>query len=727
MTEAMTRRMPPPGSDQAGPGPLPVGYTVHEFTIEATLGEGGFGIVYRAHDELLRRQVALKEYMPGSLALRRPDYGVTLRSERHRESYELGLRSFINEARLLASFDHPSLVKVYRFWEELGTAYMVMPYYQGPTLKAWQAEQRAAQAPGATEAWWRERLPALLDALQLMHDEQCYHRDIAPDNILLVGPRLWPVLLDFGAARRVLSDATQALTVILKPGYAPIEQYAEMPSLKQGAWTDVYALCAVLYNSVTGSTPPPAVARMVSDTRQSAVARAAGRYSETFLSGIDAGLAVLPKDRPQSLAELRELLGLPVAVADPLRALSATTQSVAGQGTGRSPASRGQPMEPTVPLTTPMALAPPVITPLQPSASGGSSAVASARAPAHAGPGLAPAGRPGQSLPDTPLDDAATVVKPRRPVAAPPARPADAAGSAGTAPPQPVAVPSAADATPRKSPVALVAAGSAVLVLAAAGWWFTRPAGAPAGDLAAVPAASAITAKATAAAASAAPGLGATPAAGPLPGAMPVGQQTTGPVPAPAPAPVVPPDQPPDRLSTRPPYTPVAAVLDIVQGADPAIQVSARADKSTLRIEKDKLQFRLRSSSAGHVYVVYVSSDGRDLQLLFPNALDKNNRVAANAELVLPRPGWSFTATGPAGTDHLAVLVSPLPRDFAAAGARMQGQDVLSTFDPATAARLWGQSDGKTSPYAGQARCDNGTVPCSTGYGAALIKVDEVR
>ncbi|MFM2065459.1 MAG: hypothetical protein RLZZ584_368 [Pseudomonadota bacterium] len=692
----MTRRLPPPGSDPAGPGPLPVGYRLHEFTIEAVLGEGGFGIVYRAQDELLRRQVALKEYMPGSLARRRSDYGLTLRSERHRESYELGLRSFINEARLLASFDHPSLVKVYRFWEELGTAYMVMPYYQGPTLKAWQATQRTALAPGATEAWWRERLPALLDALQLMHDEQCFHRDIAPDNILLVGPRLWPVLLDFGAARRVLSDATQALTVILKPGYAPIEQYAEMPGLKQGAWTDVYALCAVLYNSVTGSTPPPAVARMVSDTRQSAVERAAWRYGETFLRGIDAGLAVLPADRPQNLAALRELLGLAPASTDAQPSTAATTHSTAPRGGAPQAAAQPPPqaMEPTVPLTTPMVLAPPVITPLHASAATGVAAPPQrpgqvvAAAPAHARPVSAQA-----------ADDDATVVRPRQALAGPPA---ETPGSPGAASPAPALAPAPGQAPPgasvRRSPVSLGAAGSAVLVLvlAAAAWWMTRPSAAPVG---APPVA----------AASMAPVRGKVPDGGPVPAVTPA-----------------------SLASARTPYTPVAAVLDIVARADPAIQVSARAEQPTLRIERDKLRFRLRSSHAGHVYVVYVSSDGRDLQLLFPNTIDADNRIAVDTELVLPRPGWSYTATGPAGTDHLAVLVSPAPRDFTSAGARVLGQDVLSTFDPAVAASLWARPGGGASLLAGLARCDGGSgsgsaAPCSGAYGAALLQVDVVR
>src|SRR5262249_37748174 len=144
-------------------------------------------------------------------------------SEKVADTFALGLRSFINEAQLLASFDHPSLVKVYRFWEDNGTAYMVMPYYQGVTLK------RALEALPAPpeEAWLQRQLGALLDALEVMHQAHCYHRDIAPDNILLLDDGR-PLLLDFGAARRVIGDATQALTAFLKPGYAPVEQYAEM-------------------------------------------------------------------------------------------------------------------------------------------------------------------------------------------------------------------------------------------------------------------------------------------------------------------------------------------------------------------------------------------------------------------------------------------------------------------------------------------------------------------
>ena len=301
-TMASVRPVPPP-TGEAG-NALPAGYKIHEFEIVQVVGEGGFGIVYLANDLQLQRTVALKEYMPSSLATRGADHGISLRSERHRETFELGLRSFVNEARLLASFDHPSLVKVYRFWEQNGTAFMVMPYYEGPTLKA--LFKQSPHPPD--EAWLKNLLRPLLDALQIIHNDHCYHRDIAPDNILLLGSQLKPLLLDFGAARRVIGDATQALTVILKPGYAPVEQYAEMPSMKQGAWTDVYALCAVLYAAITGRAPPPSVGRLMKDEMVPVSQSARGKYSAAFLAAIDHGLAVRPENRPQDINALRARL-----------------------------------------------------------------------------------------------------------------------------------------------------------------------------------------------------------------------------------------------------------------------------------------------------------------------------------------------------------------------------------------------------------------------------------
>ena len=132
---------------------------------------------------------------------------------------------------------------------------MVMPFYDRITLR--DALRQHGVSPD--EMWLKQLLKHLLDALEMIHQENCFHRDIAPDNILILRDGR-PLLLDFGAARRVISDMTQNLTVILKPGYAPIEQYAEMNSMRQGAWTDIYALAAVVYFAVAGKAPIPAVA-----------------------------------------------------------------------------------------------------------------------------------------------------------------------------------------------------------------------------------------------------------------------------------------------------------------------------------------------------------------------------------------------------------------------------------------------------------------------------------
>lgn len=149
--------------------------------------------------------------MPSSLAQRTTSSQVSLKSERYAETFEAGRRSFVNEARLLAQFDHPSLVKAYCFWEANSTAYMMMPYYEGQTLK--QARQAMLAPPD--EGYLKRLLGPLLDALEVMHRQQIFHRDIAPDNIMLLKTGR-PLLLDFGAARHVISDMTQALTVILK-------------------------------------------------------------------------------------------------------------------------------------------------------------------------------------------------------------------------------------------------------------------------------------------------------------------------------------------------------------------------------------------------------------------------------------------------------------------------------------------------------------------------------
>lgn len=324
---------------------LRAGHQLQEFIVERLLGVGGYSCVYLARDTRLDRRVALKEYLPATLAARAPDGTVGARLPRFEAFYEKGLQGFLNEARLLGSFDHPSLVKVYRFWAEAGTAYMVMPYYEGITLKKWLTDLGTTPS----ERWLRELADPLMAALGAMHEQRCYHRDVAPDNVLMLYDRKAagsyleqqprPVLLDFGAARRVIGDATQQLTAILKSGYSPVEQYEGEESLRQGPWTDVYALCAVLYTAITGKAPGSSVARVVRDEMVPASVAGQGRYSASFLAAIDAGLSVRPEQRPQSMQALRALMDAPVA-ARPAAAAAAPAHTPAAKAPAAGAPSR---------------------------------------------------------------------------------------------------------------------------------------------------------------------------------------------------------------------------------------------------------------------------------------------------------------------------------------------------------------------------------------------------
>lgn len=290
---------------------LPEGRRLLDYEIVAPIGEGGFGIVYLAWDHRLEQHVAIKEYLPTILASRASvSPAIVVKSRRHADSFRVGMRSFLNEARMLARFDHPSLVKVLHFWEDNGTAYMAMPYYAGPTLAL--ALEKLGRAPDEAElkGWLRP----LLDALGAMHAVSCLHRDIAPDNILLTDSG--PVLLDLGAARRMLDGMGPSPTVVFKPGFAPIEQYGHVASMKQGAWTDLYALAGVVYAAVIGQPPPPAVERLMGDQMRPFSELARGRYSAPFLAAIDAALSLYPQDRPQSVAEFWTRLSSEASAAE---------------------------------------------------------------------------------------------------------------------------------------------------------------------------------------------------------------------------------------------------------------------------------------------------------------------------------------------------------------------------------------------------------------------------
>ncbi|PTT84600.1 septum site-determining protein, partial [Pelomonas sp. HMWF004] len=280
---------------------LPAGTRFGELEILGTLGVGGFGIVYLALDHSLEREVAIKEYMPSEFAQRDGDSQVSVRSASVRETFELGRLSFVNEAKLLARFDHPSLLKVYRFWESNGTAYMAMPRLLGHNLR----EARHTQTTPPPEAWVRRIFDAVLNGLEALHAQQVWHRDVAPDNIWLPADGAPPLLLDFGAARQTIGDSPQAFTAILKPRFAPIEQYGESAHLQQGPWTDFYALAAVMHELLTGYPPPPCTARAMADEL---VPLAAEGYAPRFLAALDWALRLPPHQRPQSAAAWRDVI-----------------------------------------------------------------------------------------------------------------------------------------------------------------------------------------------------------------------------------------------------------------------------------------------------------------------------------------------------------------------------------------------------------------------------------
>lgn len=278
---------------------LEPGRSIYEYRIDRVLGGGGFGITYLAQDVNLQLPVAIKEYFPANVAVRAEDRSVQVRSPESAERFDWGLERFVDEARALASFRHPNIVRVLRYFKENGTAYIVMDYESGDPLKLWAARQ-----PGLDQATLLRLVYPLLDGLEAVHKLNFLHRDIKPDNIYIRADGS-PVLLDFGAARRVSSD--HDMTNIVSPGFAPFEQYHSKGN--QGPWTDLYSLGAVLYWLTTGHKPVDAAARVREDAMPSTVSLAsAAAFGLPLLQAIDWALQPHEKDRPQSVAALREAL-----------------------------------------------------------------------------------------------------------------------------------------------------------------------------------------------------------------------------------------------------------------------------------------------------------------------------------------------------------------------------------------------------------------------------------
>ena len=300
-------------SEDDFPDALPPGHRLHWYLLEQVLGQGGFGITYLARDTNLDRPVAIKEYLPADVARRRSDASARPRTESHAERFAWGLDRFLAEARTLARFDHPNIVRVLSIFEANSTAYMVMRFEEGEDLGT--LLDRRGTLPQRELV---DFLLPVLGGLQLIHSSGFIHRDIKPENIYIRDDGS-PVLLDFGSARQSFGNA-KTMTILVAPGYAPLEQYYG-DAKTQGPWTDIYGLAATCYRAITGRAPLDAVARakgVLGSTRdllEPAATVAGDHYDERLLAAIDHALQLGERDRPQNIAEWRREIVLPIEPA----------------------------------------------------------------------------------------------------------------------------------------------------------------------------------------------------------------------------------------------------------------------------------------------------------------------------------------------------------------------------------------------------------------------------
>lgn len=283
---------------------LPAGTELLWYKLGHVIGQGAFGITYLAEDTNLGRLVAVKEYLPGQLATRDASQTVEPLSDDLADEYGTGLRRFVTEARTLAKFEHPNIVRVHNVFEHNNTAYMVMQYEDGRSLG------EILRTRGTLRA---DELPPLLfpllDGLEAIHAAGFIHRDVKPGNVFVRSDGS-PVLLDFGSARESLEEQTRTLTNFVSPGYAPIEQYTSK-SNSQGPWTDIYGLAATLYRVLGGTAPSNAIERgqeIAQDGEDGYVPARVGladKADPALLAAIDHGLAFNAKDRPATIAAWR--------------------------------------------------------------------------------------------------------------------------------------------------------------------------------------------------------------------------------------------------------------------------------------------------------------------------------------------------------------------------------------------------------------------------------------
>lgn len=274
-----------------------------KYLLGMAIGEGGFGITYIGMDLNLEMRVAIKEYYPNGCAVRNCSESNTVLSYSNstQEVFEKGREKFINEARLLAKCSNLSeIVSVKDFFRENHTAYIVMEYIEGITLKAY-LKQNGDHIPAQKTL---QMMKPVICSLSKVHDMNLIHRDISPDNIMICNNGSVKIL-DFGGARDYIFSNEKSLSIMLKPGYAPEEQYRTHGN--QGPWTDVYALCATMYRCITGSVPPESLERAYQESLPP-IRSISPNCPPAAASTIEKGMSIYPEDRFQSMQELYSAL-----------------------------------------------------------------------------------------------------------------------------------------------------------------------------------------------------------------------------------------------------------------------------------------------------------------------------------------------------------------------------------------------------------------------------------
>ncbi len=292
------------GYDESAPRSplfLPHGIVIGgQFRVGRVLGKrGGFGITYIGWDIHLQQRVAIKEYMPRDLATRTADsLDVQVHTDADQANFRYGREQFLREARIVARFDHPNIVRVRSFFNANGTAYLVMDYYEGQSLGEYLSTVRNSTAPGVALRLMRP----ILQGLQYLHEHNVIHRDVKPHNIYLAADGR-PILLDFGAAMQAAGERPHSLVVVLTEGYAPLEQYQRRSP--QGPYTDVYGAAATIYRMIAGEAPPMALDRLGHDPLEQVGYSA---LPPALREGMAKALAVRAQDRYASATEFLAFL-----------------------------------------------------------------------------------------------------------------------------------------------------------------------------------------------------------------------------------------------------------------------------------------------------------------------------------------------------------------------------------------------------------------------------------